>query len=52
MLDEDEANIIDCLDRLIDTVKEQAEQKNIKIFVDTEDIENAEAIFDEIQIKN
>lgn len=50
VLDEDEANIIDCLDRLIDMVKEQAKEKNISIFVDTEDLENAEAIFDEIKV--
>lgn len=50
VLDEDEANIIDCLDRLLDMVKEQAKEKNIGILIDTEDVENVEAIFDEIKV--
>ncbi|MBP5298554.1 MAG: response regulator, partial [Lachnospiraceae bacterium] len=50
VLDEDEANIIDCLDRLVEMVDEQAREKNISLFIDTEDVENAEAIFDEIKV--
>ncbi|MBO4376468.1 MAG: response regulator [Lachnospiraceae bacterium] len=50
ILDEEPANIIDCLNRLIDSIKDQADSKKLVLLTDIEDVDVADAVFDEMKV--
>lgn len=50
VIEEEEANIIDCCNRLVDIIADQIEEKDLKLIVDTEDVEDPEIFMDVMRV--